>query len=128
MLLTTEVIEKSNIQLFLSKDTMKKFNTNIDFTNDKIVILSKEVPVKFTTSGHYYIPIGKVVDDNHHQVLKNELILFCDDVNEQSNDEKQKIAIKLPCQFSHSSSDKLITLLKDANINDKQLFDMVKNK
>ena len=30
-------------------------------------------------------------------------------------------------QFSHPSSDKLITLLKDANINDKQLFDMVKN-
>ena len=72
--------------------------------------------------------MGKVVDDNHHQVLKNELILFCDDVNEQSNDEKQKIAIKLHCQFSHSSSDKLITLLKDANINDKQLFDMVKSK
>ena len=53
-------------------------------------------------------------------------ILFCDDVNELSNDEKQKIAIKLHRQFSHLSSDKLITLLKDANINDKQLFNMVK--
>ena len=30
-------------------------------------------------------------------------------------------------QFSHPSSDKLIPLLKDANINDKQLFGMVKN-
>ena len=35
-----------------------------------------------------------------------------------------RIAIKLYC---HPSSDKLITLSKDANINDKQLFDMVKN-
>ena len=59
--------------------------------------------------------------------MKSESILFCDNVNELSDDEKQKIAIKLHRQFSHPSSDKLITLLKDTNINDKQLFDMVKN-
>ena len=106
---------------------MKKANTYIDFASDKIIILNKEVPVKFTISGHYCIPIGKIVDGNHDQVLKSDSILFCDDVIELSNDEKQKIAIRLHCQFSHPSSDKLITLLKDANINDKQLFDMVKN-
>ena len=39
----------------------------------------------------------------------------------------KKIVIKLHCQFSHPSSDKLNTLLKDININDKELFDMVKN-
>ena len=110
--------------LLVSKDTMKKTNTYIDFANDKI-ILNKKVPVKFTTSGHYCIPIGKIVDDNHDQVLKSESILFCDDVNELSNDEKQKTAIKSHRQFSHPSSEKL-TLLKDASTNDKQLFDMVK--
>ena len=125
VLLTTEVIE-NDIPLLLSKDTMKKANTYIDFANDKI-ILNKKVPVKFTTSGHYCIPMGKIVDDNHDKVLKSELILFCDDVNELSNVEKEIIAIKLHRQFSHPSSDKLIPLLKDANINDKQLFDMVKN-
>ena len=126
MLLTTEVTE-NDIILLLSKVTMKKANTYIDFANDKIIILNKEVPVKFTTSGHYCIPIGKIVDDNHDQVLKSESILFCNDVNELSNDEKQKIAIKLHCQFSHLFSDKLITLLKDFSIDDTQLFDMVKN-
>ena len=125
VLLTTEVIE-NDIPLLLSKDTMKKANTYIDFANDKI-ILNKKVPVKFTTSGHYCIPMGKIVDDNHDKVLKSESILFCDDVNELSNVEKEKIAIKLHRQFSHPSSDKLIPLLKDANINDKQLFDIVKN-
>ena len=35
--------------------------------------------------------------------------------------------IKLHRQLSHPSSDKLITLLKDVNINDKQLFDMFKS-
>ena len=59
--------------------------------------------------------------------MKSESILFCDDVNELSNDEKQKITIKLRRHFSHPSGDKVITLLKDTNINDKQLFDMVKN-
>ena len=113
---TTEVIE-NDIPLLLSKDTMKKANTYIDFANDKI-ILNKKVPVKFTTSGHYCIPMGKIVDDNHDKVLKSESILFCDDVNELSNVEKEKIAIKLQRQFSHPSSDKLIPLLKDANIND----------
>ena len=55
----------------------------------KIMILNKEVPVKFTTSGHYCIPIGNIVDDNHDEVLKNKSILFCDDVNELSNVKKQ---------------------------------------
>ena len=41
MLLTTEIIE-NDIPLLLSKDTMKKANTYIDFANDKI-ILNKEV-------------------------------------------------------------------------------------
>ena len=48
---TTEVI-KNDIPLLLTKDTMKKANTYIDFANDKMIILNKEVPVKFTTSGH----------------------------------------------------------------------------
>ena len=60
-------------------------------------------------------------------ILKSESILFCDDVNELPNDEKQKIVIKPHRQFIHSSSDKLITLLKDADINYKELFDIVKN-
>ena len=59
--------------------------------------------------------------------MESESILFCDDVDELSNDEKQKISIKLHLQFSHHPSDKLITLWKDANINDKQFFNMAKN-
>ena len=77
---TTEVIE-NDIPLLLSKYTLKKANTYIDFANDKIILLNKEVPVKFTTSGHDCISIGKIVDDNHDQVLKSESVLFCDDVS-----------------------------------------------
>ena len=52
VLLITEKIE-NDIPLLLSKDTMKKANTYIDFANDRIILLNTEVPVKFTTSGHY---------------------------------------------------------------------------
>ena len=68
VLLTTEVIE-NDLPLVFSKDTMKKANTYIDFANDKIVILNKEVPLKFTTTGHYYMPTGKI-DENHDDFEK----------------------------------------------------------
>ena len=74
MLLTIEVIE-NDIPLLLSKDAMKKANTYIDFANE-IIILNKEIPVNLITSGHYCIPIGKIVDNNHEEILKSESILF----------------------------------------------------
>ena len=54
---------------------MKTANSNTDFTNDKIIILNKELPGKFTTSDHYCIPKEKI-DDNHDRVSKTESILF----------------------------------------------------
>ena len=126
VLLAAEVIE-NDIPLLLSKDTMKKANTYIDFSNDNIIILNKEVPLKFTTSGHYCIPVGKIMDENHGDTLKSGSMLFRDDENELSNNVKRKIVIKLHRQFIHPSSYKLITLFKDANLNDKELFAMVKN-
>ena len=53
-----DVISKE-LPLLLSKDDMKKANTKIDFTNDKINILRQEMDIRFTTSGHYSIPISK---------------------------------------------------------------------
>ena len=36
---------------------MKKTKTYIDFSKDKIIIFDEEVPVKFSTSGHYCITV-----------------------------------------------------------------------
>ena len=60
----TEVIE-NDIPLLLGKVTMKKGNTYTNFAYDKIIILNKEIPVKFTTSSHYCISKEKV-DDNQY--------------------------------------------------------------
>ena len=56
VLLSTEVIE-NDIPLLLRKDAMKKTKTYIDFSKDKIIIFDEEVPVKFSTSGHYCITV-----------------------------------------------------------------------
>ena len=55
MFVTTGVNENGS-PLLLSKDTIKKGNTYIDFTNDKVV-LNKGIPVTLTNSGHYCILI-----------------------------------------------------------------------
>ena len=39
---------------------MTKAKTSIDFSKDKIIIFDEEVPVKFYTSGHYFITVGKI--------------------------------------------------------------------
>ena len=44
----------------LSKEAMKKSNTRTDFDNDKIHIFDVEIPVHFSSSGHYCIPIDKL--------------------------------------------------------------------
>ena len=38
---------------------------------------------------------------------------------------KRNIALKLHCQFSHPNEQKLISLLKDANVDDKELIAII---
>ena len=121
--LQTDVISY-NLPLLLSKEAMKKANTFIDFANDKISILGNEVDVQFSSSGHYYIAIGRLNSSNEatKRNLDKSLTLYCGDIHGKSNEEKEKIAVKLHRQFSHPSSDRLKSLLKDANMKDIELF------
>ena len=54
----TDVIN-NELPLLLSKDAMKKADTTIGFTKDKINIFGQETDTKFTSGGHYLIPISK---------------------------------------------------------------------
>ena len=60
-----------------------------------------------TSSGHYFVPI--TVAANEQDVLKVDLT----DTDEK---ERKRVFFKLHCQFGHASSQKLIDLLKDAQI------------
>ena len=50
----TDVV-KSEIPLLLSKESMKKAGTKIDFVKNKVIIFGKEIGLLFTSSGHYQV-------------------------------------------------------------------------
>ena len=49
------------IPLLLSKDSMRRTNAMIDFTNDKIIIFQKTVDIIYTDSNHYGILLNNLI-------------------------------------------------------------------
>ena len=49
------------IPLLLSKDSMRRTNAMIDFTNDKIIIFQKTVDIIYTDSNHYGILLYNLI-------------------------------------------------------------------
>ena len=58
MSLKTDV-EKSEIPLLLSKESMNAAESKIDFVNDRINVFGKDIHLHFTTSGYYAIPLNE---------------------------------------------------------------------
>ena len=76
--MSTEVIE-NDIPLLLSKEAIKKAKTYIDFSKDKIIFFDEEAPVKFSTSGHYCITVGKINKENENILVQETIVCFSDD-------------------------------------------------
>ena len=111
-----EVVSKA-ILLLLSKKAMKDAKVDIDFVNNKIEIFSSDLDIICNTPGHYCIPIFSFKHIDHEN--KSEVLLSMNDMN--SNEEKREVAKKLHKQFGHLMSVKLIGLLKNADIKNKEL-------
>ena len=113
--------------LLLSKDAMKKANTNIDFTNDKVHILGQEIDIRFTTSGHYSIPISKCYEalNKFSEENYNNIFLSIDNIALKTRNEKRKIAGKLHKQFRYSNTSKILKLVKISGIEDNELFELI---
>ena len=94
--LVTDAV-KSEIPLLLNKESMKKAGTQIDFVKDKVIIFGKKISLQFTSSGHYAILLN-----DYHKDLKlsideskfTEVLLTIDNVEKNSNKEKQQVAMK----------------------------------
>ena len=122
ILWTTDVIS-FDIPLFLRKESMKWANTVIDFKNDYVELFRKKINLFFTSSGHYCIPIKNVT---------NNLEMF-NDVNKvlnlkctSDNNEKKNKVFKLHRQFGHHNYKKIVNLLKDTEVYDKELEEELK--
>ena len=111
-----EAVSK-DIPLLLSKKAMKDAKVNIDFIKDKIEIFGSELDIICSKSGHYFIPIFSFKHIDHEN--KSEVLLSMNDMN--SKEKKRKVKKKLHRQFGHPTSVKRIELLKNADINDKEL-------
>ena len=58
---------------------MKKAKTYIDFSEDRIIVFDAEAPVKFSTSGHYGITVGKMNKENENILVQETIVCFSDD-------------------------------------------------
>ena len=118
-------VVKSEIPLLLSKDSMNKAGTKIDFVNDKINIFGNEITLNFTSSRYYTIPLNEYHKSSELMIEEQkftEILLTIDNIENKSNNEKQQIAVKLHKQFGHPKLSRLIDLIKSSGITDKFFF------
>lgn len=119
VMLSTDVVQIP-LPLLLSKEAMKKANTRIDFANDKIIIFNTDIPVSFSSCGHYCIPIGRVGNFKEGDITE-EALAICNVLQQKTPLQKKAAAVKLHRQFSHPNSSRLKQLI-DANNNDVEIF------
>ena len=107
VMINTDVVE-SDIPLLMSKDAMKRAKIKLNLENDTAEVFGVPVSLNLTSSGHYCLPIDKA----GNIPLENVCVVL------QQLDEKGKreTLIKLHRQFAHPTEEKLVSLLKDANV------------
>ena len=123
LLLETEVVS-SNVPLLLSKDTMKRARAKMCFEEDKIELFGEEQSMICTSSGHYAIPIVKNdLEIKSHSTQNSSLVLLAN----IENKDKKAIARKLHTQFSHPTPQRLIKLIENSGVEDKELKNEIQN-
>ena len=105
----TDIIN-SDIPLLLSMSSLIKAEANLDFPSGTIKILGQKIPLSYTTSGHYCLPLGK-----HKQIMtnaeRNPNVKIT--LNNTCNLSNKEIALKLHRQFSHCPPEKLVKLVRN---------------
>ena len=109
----TDVVE-ADIPLLLSKYSMKKADTTIDFSTDMVTMFGEKIKLNFASSGHYMVPLFP-----EHEILTATVIEGLEGRSLKKN------ATKLHLQFGHASGHRIIQLLKDAGNHDEDLFKIV---
>ena len=106
------------LPLLLSKESMKRANTQINFTNDQVSMLGQTLDLQFTSSGHYAVALGMNEEEHIESVFL--------EIEELDVDRKRKACQKLHLQFGHARTERLHQLMKDAKIEDKQVYQFIK--
>lgn len=112
VIIVTDVVD-CDLPLLLSKKAMKKGCMKIDVENDTVEVLGVKCKLDITSSGHYVLPFE--ITSSVYEVMM---------VTERYTTAQR--AAKLHRQFAHPSADRLISLIKDAGIEDHDLYNEVR--
>ena len=120
-----EVVDE-NIPLLMSKSSLKKAGTIINTQNDTARMFDQDIPLHKSSVGHYCVEIFPECyltdnDDKDEMELANVLMLFED----KSPAKKKADIVKLHRQFGHSSTNNLKKLLRNANLLNKELENLI---
>ncbi|CAC5413707.1 unnamed protein product [Mytilus coruscus] len=118
----TEIV-KADIPLLLSKASLKKAGTVLDFKNDRAIMFNKPVELEFTSSGHYCVNIVKTKPEIHVNSEENVLNI----TDDTSTAEKRKTLVKVHKQFGHATFNRLAKLLKKAGMNNADILDLLRS-
>ena len=103
----------SDIPILLSLESLKKARVKLDVDNEEAEILSTRVSLNFTSSGHYCIPVDPARDTKVEEVCQVRPDLL-------DERERYKALTKLHKQFVHPSEKRLVSLMKDADVDKRQ--------
>ena len=105
----------------MSRSSLKRAECKLDFVQDKISLLGEQVTLMISRSGHYCVPLQ--CDKNSNTRVKH--IMFSSPLNDDNSVEKK--ILKLHKQFAHPSSERLLKIVKDSGITDKNIHEVIKD-
>ena len=122
-----EVVDDAvKIPLLLSRKFMKKTGTLIDFSKSKVQMFGLDQKVIITKNGHICLPLSKTfISDSSGET--SYPVFFSDNLDGIDAQTRKKKAVKLHEQFAHARSERLIKLLKDGGVTDKEFFKCIED-
>ena len=113
----------SEIPLLISKQSMKKAGLKLDCSNDMAEMLGEKVKLKISKSGHYLVPLSKMIIHDEHP----KIVLYTSNLKNCNSAEKRVKAVKLHRQLCHASKEKLVKLVKEsADFADEEFISLIK--
>ena len=119
--LMTHVIN-CDIPLLMSRFSLKRANSHLDFLQDKIMLLGEEVTLKISSSGHYCIKLINSSDRYDNTLVSQTL--FTSPISSDDENSRRKV-LKLHKQFAHPSSERLKQLIQNSGVKDDKIFNLV---
>ena len=119
VLIETDIVEQE-IPMLLSRQSMEKANTIINFKTEEVFMLGCKQTLIKTSTGHYCIPLTRMIVT---EIASGPIttVLFTNNLCLDNEADVKKIAKKLHEQFGHPSSNRLIKLVKDGGIDNESL-------